>query len=349
MKKYLQDFNLTMKDSHILMPIHLITLKKKCSTNFGNSKIISFIPKQIRNQCGAFLKIQQKRISQNPLNKSRNENKKGDILVISHKEQRCGIYQYALNITEALKKSSRYNFSYAECSNEGELKTIISKTNPAAIIYNYYPATMPWLTGMITRQFQIPQLGIMHEVTQEEADNADRAMFDFHLCPDLTLKENNPIVFKTKRLIPPYINLKNIPDIITIGSFGFGFGDKGFERIIEIVQKEFDKAIIKLLLPFNDVVDRNGRLFTLATAQRCRHLVTKPGIQLVIKHDFLDKQALLDFLASNTMNAFFYDVNKCRGISSDNRTCSCSAETFGYKQMWNVPTWYFKTNSFNFY
>jgi hypothetical protein len=134
------------------------------------------------------------------------ESPKATILIVSHKQKQCGIYQYGVNITEALQKSSCYSFAYAECSNYAELKNAVSQTNPAAIIYNYYLATMPWLRKEITKQFQIPQLGIMHEVTQEEADKATPELFDYHLCPDPTLVKNNPIVFKTKRLISPYIN-----------------------------------------------------------------------------------------------------------------------------------------------
>jgi hypothetical protein len=241
---------------------------------------------------------------------------KETILIVSHKEEQCGIHQYALNITEALQKSNRYNFLYSECSTKQELKQTILIANPSAIIYNYYPLTMPWLTSRITKAITVPQLGIMHEVTQEDADKADNKMFDFHLCPDPTLIERNPIVFKTKRLIPPYLNLKNTPDTVTVGSFGFGFGDKGFERIIEVVQEEFDNANIYLHMPFNDIVDVEGRMYTLATADRCKNLIKKSGIKLIITHNFINKHHLLDFLACNTINAFFYETNKERGISS---------------------------------
>ena len=243
------------------------------------------------------------------------ESPKATILIVSHKQKQCGIYQYGVNITEALQKSSCYSFAYAECSNYAELKNAVSQTNPAAIIYNYYLATMPWLRKEITKQFQIPQLGIMHEVTQEEADKATPELFDYHLCPDPTLVKNNPIVFKTKRLISPYINATNMPDVVTIGSFGFGFSDKGFERLVSRVQQEFERAKIVLHLPFNNVVEQQGQ-FAKATAENCRKLISKPGIQLVINHEFLSKEQLLNFLASNTLNAFFYDSHKDRGISS---------------------------------
>jgi glycosyltransferase involved in cell wall biosynthesis len=247
---------------------------------------------------------------------SDSESSNGKILIISHKEKQCGVYQYGLNISEALRKSKRYEFIYCECSDKNELARAIKKFCPQVIIYNYYPVTMPWLDAQITRSYSIPQLGIMHEVTQEEADNATKEMFDFHLCPDPTLIVRNPSVIKTKRLIPPYINMINLPEIPTIGSFGFGFRDKGFERVVELVQQEFDIAHIKILMPFNDIVDSKGKQHALATAKRCRSLVKKSGIKLHISHDFLSKNDLLDFLASNTINVFLYDITKNRGISS---------------------------------
>ena len=238
------------------------------------------------------------------------------ILIVSHKQQTCGIYQYGINITRALQKSLRYSFIYVECSNEVELEEYITQTNPSVIIYNYYPLTMPWLNSQITSKYKAIQMGVMHEVTQDEADKATQEMFDYHLSPDPTLIENNPYVIKIPRLIIPYLNSTFAPDIVTIGSFGFGFSDKGFEKLIETVQNEFDQARIILHIPFNEIVDPEGCYHALNTAQRCRELVTKSGIELIINHQFLDLHKLLDFLAGNTLNAFFYDVHKQKGISS---------------------------------
>ena len=238
------------------------------------------------------------------------------ILVVSHAEKQCGIHQYGLNIVAALEKSSRYSFAYAECSNEKHLRRAVAETMPSAIIYNYYPATMPWLTSQMIRRHEVPSLGIMHEVTQEAADTATQEMFDYHLCPDPTLVENNPNVFKTRRLIPTYPGQVSAPEIVTIGSFGFGFGDKGFERLIETVQDEFDEARIALHLPLNGVISSEFQERTLASIKKSVERISKPGIELVISHDFLSKSQLLDFLASNTLNAFFYDTNKHLGISS---------------------------------
>lgn len=240
-----------------------------------------------------------------------------NILIISHKDKQCGVYQYGVNISEALRKSKKYRFVYCECENKLALDLAIEIHDPVAIIYNYYPDTMSWLNSWVTHSYDtIPQLGILHENTQKKADMTTNQLFDYTLCPDPTLIDRNPVVFKTLRLIHDYTNTKPLPDTVTIGSFGFGSNDKGFERLVDMVQQEFDVAIINFLMPFNDIIDKEGTRFTLATAEQCRKAVYKPGITLNISHKFLTKPELLDFLASNTANAFFYDVKKEHGISS---------------------------------
>jgi radical SAM protein with 4Fe4S-binding SPASM domain len=245
------------------------------------------------------------------------ERKKDTILIISHKKKRCGVYQYGIDIVSALSKSNVYNFVRVECFSHAELDDAIRKYNPKVIIYNYYPFSWPWLNAQITRSYRIPQLCVMHEVTQEAADKATTEMFDGFLCPDPTLVKNQSIIYKTPRLIPTYCNYSNIPDVLTIGSFGFGFCDKGFERLIDIAQKEFDRVNIRIHMPFNSIVDDHGEVHALNTAQRCRDTLKKnTNVDLQINHSYLTKEELLKFLAGNTINAFFYNVDKRLGISS---------------------------------
>ena len=33
---------------------------------------------------------------------------------------------------------------------------------------------------------------------------------------------------------------------------------------------------------------------------KCKALINKPGIQLIVTHDFMDNKTMLDFLAQNT-------------------------------------------------
>jgi len=250
-------------------------------------------------------------INESPLNK----HSKPKILILSHKQQQCGVYQFGWKIAEALKKSARYNFVYAECSSPEEYLSIVGRIAPAAIIYNYYPSTMPWLKKKLMQHLKIPHIGILHEVSQQAADSADSSFFQYHIAPDPTLLLKNPVVFKTGRLVPRYDNAYPLPAVPTIGSFGFGTKGKGFEHLITSVQKEYDEVHIRLHIPFAAFGDSAG-IEARTIADKCKLLIVKPGIKLSITHDFLSNEQLLDFLAQNTLNAFFYEENKGRGISS---------------------------------
>lgn len=176
-----------------------------------------------------------------------------NILFISHKKKQCGVYEFGKNIVGGLQKSQKYNFIYQECSSLKELDDTINKYHPAAIIYNYYPSTMPWVTTKILPRLYrnnltnitIPQIGIIHEITQAFADRAINyknkftflrppynSIFDFYIAADPTLLLKNPLVYKTGRLVKEYQNKQALPDIPTIGSFGFATPNKGFENII---------------------------------------------------------------------------------------------------------------------
>ncbi|HXY53899.1 MAG TPA: class I SAM-dependent methyltransferase [Nitrospirota bacterium] len=246
---------------------------------------------------------------------SQKSNRENKVLFISHSQQRCGVYQFGLNIANVLKNSKKYNIIYQECSNPDEFLAVEHKYTPAAIIYNHYTSTMPWLNRKITRKINAAHIGIIHEITQEVADSARSSLFQYYITPDPTLLLNNPIVFKTGRLIPKYMNEYVLPVTPTIGSFGFGTQGKGFEKLISTVQQEFDEAIIKLHIPYAAFGDPTGSS-AQAIVRRCKDSIYKPGIRLEVSHNFLEKEQLLNFLAQNSLNAFLYEDNKGRGISS---------------------------------
>jgi SAM-dependent methyltransferase len=260
------------------------------------------------------------------------------ILFISHERTQCGVYEFGKNITDILSRSKKYDFVRVECSSLNELNNALAEHKPSAIIYNYIPPVLPWIATRVGGVFyrnnltsiKVKQIGIIHEVTQQVADLATayrkkfifgrtkrlyNSLFDFYIAPDPTLFLRNDLVYKTGRLIQPYQNTFSLPEKITIGSFGFATPGKGFERIVQLVQQEFDEAIIRLNIPSADFGDKNGAN-AKDVAERCRAIITKPGIELVISHDFLDNKGVLDFLAKNTVNVFLYEDMGDRGLSS---------------------------------
>jgi hypothetical protein len=263
------------------------------------------------------------------------------ILFVSHKKAQCGVYEFGKNITDVLQYSKRYQFIRVECSSLTELQTAITENAPAGIIYNYIPSVLPWVATKIVPKLyqnniasiQIPQIGIIHEITQHVADTAanykkkllfdevshfSNSLFDFYIAPDPTLLLRNPLLYKTGRLIPAYQNKFPVSSKPIIGSFGFGTPQKGFEKIVQLVQQEFDEAVIRLNIPAADFGGDEEGVNARAIAARCKAMIIKPGIQLIVSHEYMDNKTMLDFLAQNTVNVFLYehDETSGKGLSS---------------------------------
>ncbi|MGA2678409.1 MAG: hypothetical protein ABSF37_03795 [Sedimentisphaerales bacterium] len=263
------------------------------------------------------------------------------ILFVSHKKAQCGVYEFGKSITDVLQHSKRYQFIRVECSSLVELQTAIAKNAPVGIIYNYYPSVLPWVATKIAPKLyknniaslSIPQIGIIHEITQRVADAATNykkrllfggashlinSLFDFYIAPDPTLLLRNPLVYKTGRMIPSYQNNFPVPLKPVIGSFGFGTPKKGFENIVRLVQQEYDEAVIRFNIPAADFGGDKQGVRARGIAEKCKSLITKPGVQLIVTHEFMDDKTMLDFLAQNTVNVFLYehDMTSGKGLSS---------------------------------
>lgn len=260
------------------------------------------------------------------------------ILFISHQKTQCGVYEFGAGLFNAIKSSGKYEFIKIELESKKELEDAISKHAPVALFFNFHPSVMPWLCTKKAKgiyrnnvsEIPLPQLAVIHEITQDVADNATgsrekylkgpfalqwNSLFDYYVAADPTLLLKNNIVFKTGRIIPAYN--KPLPDnkIPVIGSYGFGTAKKGFERIVAKVQEEFDEAIVRLNIPYAHYGDTDGANARLI-AQNCREILKKPGIKLEISHDFMGDEQIMDFLAGNDINVFLYEDKEGRGISS---------------------------------
>lgn len=257
-----------------------------------------------------------------------------DILFVNHRRSQCGVYWFGEHVFAAIRASKKYRFIKAECESLDELEDEVARHRPRAIIYNYMPATMPWVATPVAlghvlhnrvAHIRVTQLGIIHSIEQPIADQAvpgklfrrahpelANRLFDYYIAPDPTLLLKSSLVFKHGRPVPAYTNRFPTPARVTIGSFGFA--KTGYDELIELVQRELDDAVIRLSIPYATFGDRDGAQ-ARAIADRCRSLVRKPGISLSVSHEFLDETALLDFLAQNTLNAFLRDRSG-RGISS---------------------------------
>jgi SAM-dependent methyltransferase len=237
------------------------------------------------------------------------------VLFANYAVANCGVHQYGQNLFDVLRESRRYDFIYAGIASLEDLDAAVAGTGSDVILVNHHPQTMPFIRVNGPRRYQVPCIAVMHELTKEEADGLGSNFLQYYVMGDPTLRTGNPRVFTTGRIIPAYNNHSPLPDVVTIGSFGFSVGSKGFRRVVDVVQEEFDEAVIKINIPANGIIDKDAAL-AREQLERCRQRLWKPGISLVGTHDFLDGSGLLEFLASNTLNAFLYDYLPRAGISS---------------------------------
>lgn len=237
-------------------------------------------------------------------------------LIVSHKGEHCGVYQYGRNLYDVLTKDQTINWSYVECAGFEELKTAVHDAKPDVILFNHHPSTMNWLTTAPTAELGATLFGLLHQVTQEIADRASVAPFDFLICLDPTLVPRNPAILRAPRFLPASpAKSPQPPEVFTIGSFGFATPGKGFDRLCELVNDQFDRAVIRINLPPHDDPSIVPESRFAETVEKCTKAITKPGIELQATSHFFDNAQIVEFLASNTMNAFVYD-DMSSGISS---------------------------------
>lgn len=237
------------------------------------------------------------------------------VLFANYAISNCGVHQYGHNLFDVLRESRRFEFAYAGITSLAELDDAVAKTACDAVIVNHHPQTLPFIRIDAPRRYSVACIAVMHEMTKEEADLMSDGFYQYYVMGDPTLQTENRRVFATGRTIPAYENRCPLPEVVTIGSFGFSVGSKGFKRLVDVVQEEFDEAVIRINIPANGIIDKDAAL-AREQLDRCRDRLWKPGIRLVGTHDFLDAGKLLEFLAANTLNAFLYDYLPRAGISS---------------------------------
>ena len=265
--------------------------------------------------------------------------KKYNIIFLNHKKQKCGVYQYGVRLFENLKDNTIVNHYYEEIESFNEYQQLMHSDkyhNFDIILYNYHAATMPWLnTENLDKKYT--NIGIVHE--------SNCVVFDAKINIDPTFQDcdkefsiGRPLIHNTDEIlknhqpstdsIHSFIHYKKI-DIPVFGSFGFGQSHKKFEKIVKLVCQQYNEAIIKFVMPIADFIP-NAEYTNSMVATMCLQTISKPGIQLMITHEFFTNEDILCFLNSNDMNIFLYEstgfpssvtdyalsVNKPFGISN---------------------------------
>ena len=254
-----------------------------------------------------------------------NNKPRSRVLFLNHGVVNCGVYQYGKRLFNVLNRGKCiFEIVYKEINNLSEYEHIISEFTETTryketiILYNYHEATMPWLhRGAMSSN--IKHIGIPHETTRQLFDK----VIDIDPSSGKETSIPRPLIEwdESNKYISNNLNLNNFikygieDDITIIGSFGFGFDNKGFHKIVTKVCREYDAAIIKILIPVAHYDPYRERTI-YRTMEKCNIENTKPGVKLLFCTEFMSESELMAFLGSNSLNLFMYDKLEGRGISS---------------------------------
>lgn len=230
------------------------------------------------------------------------------ILFLNHKQERCGIYQYGLRSYWIMKKSNKHRVFYKECESMFDCMDAVENLHPSAIILNYHQATMPWINVSYLKEIGIKIYQIHHEGAATEAD--------YILSQDPTAVQSGNLFGMPRPIFEQQLFNYSHNVIPVIGSFGFGFGHKGFPRVCSLVSKQFERAIIRLHIARPFFGDFDGEV-SRKISSACLKEIQNPNVELEISHDFISDDMLMSNLSRNSINVFLYDeASHIRGVSS---------------------------------
>lgn len=233
-------------------------------------------------------------------------------LFVNNAEAKDSIHLSGKMVFDCLKFCKTAQIDYKEISQE-------HKEIPGGYdfyLFNYHPHTMSWLDTRSLRKL----LGFIGTVVLEVLPGDPFVMcpekdFDFYCVLDPTLKSKNNRVFSFSRPLPLVNHHLQFSEHIVpvIGSFGFATKGKGFQHVVEAVNKEFDRAIIKINIPFGDFVP-DSKEYATFLKNICLQKAKK-GVDVIVTHDFMTDNELINWCANNTINCFLYD-RKMPGLSA---------------------------------
>lgn len=279
-------------------------------------------PMQMPSRIQAYLKKKKETVVSKPAISKRLENRISShvVLFLNHKKQECGVYQYGKRVYDILKKCKQISYEYREIDIEKEYRDLTQTILYKAIIYNFHTSTMHWLNANSIDHVQ-QNIGILHE--------CDPLFFEKKIVVDPNTPETypyftipRPLIMDvptnyqsvSTKMLETFISFNGDDETPIFGSFGFGFINKGFVNIVKMINEQYEKAIIKFIIP---CAHFGGDLTTINNiCKECYQHNTNPNIVLMIHTDFVSEHDLLVFLQSNTMNIFLYDNLHGRGISS---------------------------------
>jgi hypothetical protein len=213
--------------------------------------------------------------------------------------------------------STKHEIDYCECNNLEALHRYVKILNPSVVIYNQAPVIMAWAAYAKASLPSILHLAMTHDTVQEAMDARQAAPFDFRIALDPTLKEND-IWFTSVRPLfnhnGKYSDVKN--ETLTLGSFGFYFRHKNFDKVIEQSINLRKPVNLNLHITKAHFSSDSTKLEFDAFVNWAKTTTHGSNVNLTINQDYLSDNNLIDELSRNDLNILLYDYNYGSGPSS---------------------------------
>jgi hypothetical protein len=222
----------------------------------------------------------------------------------------CSIYESGRMMYNSLLLSNNYILDYLEIDENN--RNISNKYDFYAFNYHHY--TMGWLDTKFIRQLP----GIKITFVLESLPNNPFILcpsedFDAYcvLDPTMNVADKRVYAFSRPLEIPPKLRPYQERSIPLIGSFGFATPGKGFELVVDAVNKEFDEAIVRINIPSGTYVNDtfwklHKREYSEYLSELCKK-TAKKGVEVIITHDYMTKNELIEWCSQNTLNCFLYN------------------------------------------
>ncbi len=245
-----------------------------------------------------------------------------NVLFVNTKKERCGVHQYGLQFFDLIKNSKIFNPTYAVVEEYSTLNNLYAENKYDFIIYNYHPQTTTKIFNpVMNRKYDCINVCLFHDSNSIPLSRI-KGFYDCFIIGDPTIinsKGNG--IFGFGRILFNFENKTTEDDKIRVGSFGFSRSTKGFFKIVDLVQNEFDEAEININIPPSNAVVEESENYLRSSndVQMIRNRIHKMGISLNVTHEFLTTEQVLNYLSKNSINVFpfeYLDEKGGYGISS---------------------------------
>jgi glycosyltransferase involved in cell wall biosynthesis len=224
---------------------------------------------------------------------------------INQQNTLCSIYESGRIIKDILKGfSEEYTIDYVEMDKD---LTGFNWHPYDFYIINWHPHTLPIRKELLDRMHK-PKIAIVVEVSDKEYIPFTPDWFDAYAIIDPT-KTRKGKFFPLPRPIAKVPTLPLLDESkFVLGSFGLyshSFAEeKRFYELVDAANLSGLESIVRVNLPaasytytsFTDIVNYGKRLEKRAG----------PKVEVIISHDYMDRDVLVGWLSQHTMNCFPY-------------------------------------------